>query len=141
MELDGCWWTFSCDLIPKKGTNCWSSLLQNGNFGEISTIKDRQTKLWGHISVGHQLQTTANIRVGTTNVTIKWYINFSFFKNNYFFIHYRSSLCYYFFFIWFCNLFYRTLYSMIIFIIIIVIIIRETNIHKIHLFFKGSNLG
>lgn len=43
--------------------------------------------------------------------------------------------------LWFCNLFYRTLYSMIIFIIIIVIIIRETNIHKIHLFFKGSNLG
>lgn len=107
MELDGCWWTFSCDLVPEKGTNCWSSLLQNGNFSEISTVKDRQTKLWGHVSVRHQLQTAANIRVGTTNITIKWYINFSFFKNNYFFIHYfRSSLCYCFFFIWFCNLFY-----------------------------------
>lgn len=129
MELDGCWWTFSCDLIPKKGTNCWSSLLQNGNFSKISTVKNRQIKLWGHISVGHQLQTAANIRVGTTNVTIKWYINFSFFKNNYFFTHYfRSCLCHCFFFIWFCNLFYTTLYSMIIFIVIIVIIIEETEI-------------
>lgn len=91
MGLDGCWWTFSSDFVPEEGTGCRSSLLQNGDLGEISAIEDREAKLRSHVSVGHQFQTSTNIRVGTVNI-----LNWSpLFLSNFlsFFFKEQSFLC------------------------------------------------